>query len=64
MLGINYNFVVCLIPLSALLATGCFPSYPSGFSKYTNNLLVDNGIVYEHAVLTQVAALCSHDVAY
>lgn len=56
MWGINYNFAACLIPLSALLATGCFPSYPSGSSKYTNNLLVDNGIVYEHAVLTQVAA--------
>ncbi|PQO37656.1 hypothetical protein DTL21_06840 [Bremerella cremea] len=63
-MGIDRNIAVCLIPLSALLATGCFPSYPPGSSKYTNNLLVDNGIVYEHAVLTQVAALCSHDVAY
>ncbi|RCS43230.1 hypothetical protein DTL42_18910 [Bremerella cremea] len=55
MLGIDRLIIGCLVLLSIMFASGCFPSYPSGSSKYTNNLLIDNGIVYEHAVLSQVS---------
>ncbi len=41
MLGSHARFAAPQLMLLAFFTIGCFPNYPTGSSKYTNNLLVD-----------------------